>query len=69
VNTEEQKIFDEGRLIGLLSSRRTVLVSAKPFFETKGLTSISILDPDTETGFTFDISNVRIEEKLDEEEE
>jgi hypothetical protein len=69
VNAEDQKIFDEGRLIDLLSSKRTVTVMPNPFFETKGVTSITILDLATETSYTFDISNVRVEEKMEDEEE
>jgi hypothetical protein len=69
VNAEKQKIFDEGLLTGLLSSGRAVLVKTTPFFESKGLTSISLFDPATQRGYTFDISNVRVEKSMEDEEE
>jgi hypothetical protein len=65
----EQRKMAEGFLIALLSSGRAVFVKVIPFLKKWGSTSIAIFDPINELDFIFDISNVRIEKRMEDEKE
>ena len=59
-------VSDENLLIGLFMSGGAIFVKAISLFESKDLTSISLFDPTTQKDYTFDISNVRVEEKIED---